>query len=114
MEKRFRVLRFIVTVYKTIAIILGVITLVGSIGFCAISLLGGSALNSLSSTYGLPAGPTPVLSGLLGGVIGGGSLLISGGLSALTLYALGEGIALFISLEENMRSLALQFQLRSG
>jgi hypothetical protein len=102
MEKRYKALRFIGSVYKVIGIIVGVIAILGAIGFCALSAIGGSALSSLSSSYG-GSGAGGLFSGLLGGVLAGGIILLYGGITALTMYALGEGVYLFIGLEENTR-----------
>ena len=46
MEKRYKALRFIGSIYKVIGIIVGVITVLGAIGFCVLSAIGSSALPS--------------------------------------------------------------------
>ncbi len=103
MERRYRVLRTIGSIYKILGIVVGVLTLLFILGFCATSLLGfgGVALGS-------------DLRGILGGAAGGAvgaifftivALLYGGGL-AVTMYAFGEGIDLFIALEENTRRTA--------
>ncbi len=114
MEKRFKVLRFIGSVYKIIGIIVGVITVLGAIGFCALSAIGGSALSSLGNSYGYSSGAGGLFSGLLGGVIIGGFILLYGGITAITLYALGEGVYLFIDLEENTRLTTEMLRQRGG
>jgi len=47
MEKKYRALRFVGTVYKVFGIITGVLTAISAIGFCAMSILGGSLLNGV-------------------------------------------------------------------
>jgi len=115
MEKKFKALRFIGTVYKVIGIIAGVLTVIGAIGFCLFSILGGSlmstVLNSVSNFGGgSSSGPAGFLGGILGGVIIGGLILLYGGIASITLYAFGEGIYLLIGLEENTRTSALLLQ----
>ena len=118
MGKKFKALRFVGTLYKIFGIITGVLTAIGAIGFCVMSILGGSlmgaAINSISnSVNGISSsGPTGIFSGIFAGVIAGGFILISGGITAITLYAAGEGIYLAIDLEENTRSTAFLLQQR--
>ena len=115
MEKKFKALRFVGTVYKVIGIIAGVLTDISAIGFCLFSILGGSlinsVLNSVSNAYGGGGGnPAGVLGGILGGVVVGGLILLYGGIASVTLYAFGEGFYLLIGLEENTRTTALLLQ----
>jgi hypothetical protein len=114
MEKRYKALRFIGTVYKVIGIIVGALAVLGAIGFCALSAIGGTALSSLGNSYGYSSGAGGLFSGLLGGVLVGGLMLLYGGITAITLYALGEGVYLFIGLEENTRATAALLQQRGG
>ena len=115
MEKKFKALRFVGTIYKVIGIIAGVLTIIGSLGFCLISILGGSVINSVLNSVsnyggGSSSGPAGLFGGILGGVIIGGIILLYGGITSITLYALGEGIYLFIGIEENTRTTALLLQ----
>lgn len=100
-EKRYGALRIIGTIYKVLGIVVGVITVLGALGSCLSSLLGGAALGGLGEDVGggLFAGGASLLLGLLIAVVS----LIYGGAVAVSLYALGEGVFLFISLEENTR-----------
>jgi hypothetical protein len=103
MEKRFKVLRFVGSVYKILGIIIGAITILSALGFCLTSILGGSAL--ASTLQGLnPNGGGQGL-GVLGGVVGGVIVslvtILLGGIYAVTIYALGEAVYLLIALEEN-------------
>ena len=115
MEKKFKALRFVATVYKVIGIIGGVLTAVSAIGFCLFSILGGSLMNSVLNSVsnyngGGSSGPAGFLGGILGGVIIGGIILLYGVIGSITLYAFGEGIYLLIALEENTRTTALVLQ----
>jgi hypothetical protein len=111
MEKRFKILRIVGTVYKVVGIIIAVVTLLSALGFCGMSVLGGSAMqgvlnNMPGKTQGLGQG-----FGLLGGVVGGVLfslvIILFGAIYAVTIYALGEAVYLLIALEENTRRTAL-------
>jgi len=114
MEKKFKALRFVATVYKVLGIIAGVLTILGSIGFCLFSILGGSLMNSmmngLNNYGGGSASPAGLFGGIVGGVIVGVLILLYGGIASISLYAIGEGIYLFIGIEENTRTTALLLQ----
>jgi len=111
MEKRYRAIRFIGSLYKIIGMIVGVITVLGALGSCIFSALSGSILdNALSQTLGNSSGGIGLFSGLLGGVIVGIFLLIYGGIAATILYASGEAIFLLIDMEENTRTTAFLLQ----
>ena len=74
MEKKFKALRFVATVYKVIGIIAGVLTVISAIGFCLTSILSGSlfdsALNSISQySGGGSSGPAGTFGGILAGII---------------------------------------------
>jgi hypothetical protein len=119
MEKRFKALRFVGSLYKVVGIISGAITAISAIGFCIFSILSGSLLDSVlnsvsSSGGGNSAGPAGLFSGILGGLIVGGIILVYGGIAAITLYAAGEGIYLFLAIEENTRTATSLLQQRSG
>jgi hypothetical protein len=113
-EKRFKALRFFGSLYKVIGIIIGVISTLGAIGICGLSAISGSALDSLSNTFGQSSSGFGLFGGLLGGVISGVVILIYGGLAAITLYAMGELVYLFIGMEENTRATAAMLQQRGG
>jgi hypothetical protein len=116
MEKRFSILRFVGSIYKILGVIVAVLTILGAIGFCGTSLLGGAAMERISQDLGTTQGLGPgvgIFSGAVGGVIVGLVILIAGVFNAVTFYAFGEGISLFLALEENTRAtnLLLQRQL---
>jgi hypothetical protein len=116
MEKKFKALRFVGSVYKVFGIITGVLTVISSIGFCVMSMLSGSLIDLLINTAshnlgnGGSSGPAGLFSGILGGVIAGGFILLYGGIASITLYAVGEGIYLAIGIEENTRLTAFLLQ----
>ncbi len=113
MEKRFKVLRIIGTIYKVLGGITGVLTVLSAIGFCLITTLGGAAADQLTRDFGGGSGGGMV-SGLFGGILVGLVILIYGGMMTITLYGAGEGIYLFLALEENTRTTALLLQQQNA
>ena len=110
MERKYRALRTIGTIYKILGIIIGVLTLLSILGFCATSVMGvgGAALGRDASAF---------FGGAFGGAVGTVifavfATLYGGGL-AVTMYALGEGVDLLIALEENTRMTASLLEQRS-
>ncbi|MDP2989497.1 MAG: hypothetical protein Q8O57_02900 [Kiritimatiellota bacterium] len=111
MEKHFKVLRIVGRVYKVMGIIMAVVTLLSALGFCGMSVLGGSAMESALKNLPVNTLGQGQGFGLLGGVVGGVllslAIILSGGIYAVTTYALGEAVYLLIALEENTRRTAL-------
>jgi hypothetical protein len=107
MEKRYRALRIISTLYKIAGVIVLVFAILGAAAACLGGILGGTALQQLSQDLGTNAQAFGLVSSALGGILTGLGLIIGGGLSGLTLYATGEGIALLIAMEENTRATAM-------
>ena len=102
-EKRYPILRVLSVIYKVLGGIVAGLTVLGVIGACIAGIAGGSALGNLGREFGTPM---PGIGGAVGGIITGLVLLLYGGFIAVTLYAFGEMVSLFISMEENIRSLA--------
>jgi len=44
MEKRFKVLRFVGTLYKIFGVVVGVAMLILALGICAVSVMGGASM----------------------------------------------------------------------
>jgi len=114
MEKRYKSLRVIGTIYKVLGGIVAVITILSVLGICATSVLGGAAINNFGRQYGGNSGVWGLFSGVLGGIIGSVLTIISGGALAVTLYATGEGVYLLIAIEENTRVTAALLQQQAG
>ena len=116
MKKQYGALRVVGTVYKILGILAAVVTLLAAIGICVFSVLGGAAMGSLGEEFGRDT----ALGGILGSTVGGLLIIVPtilyGGATAVTLYALGEGIYLLLALEENTRLTArlLQGQANRG
>jgi hypothetical protein len=108
MEKKFRILRLIGSLYKLLGILLAVITVLAALAIFGTSVMGGAVLEGISREMG---GGKINLASLFGGVFGGfivgvGALIYGIG-AAVTFYAIGEGIYLVLALEENTRGTAL-------
>lgn len=103
MERKYSALRMIGTIYKILGIVLGALTLLFVLGFCATSLLGvgGTALSGDASTFFGSA-----IGGTAGVIFFSVFFFLYGGGLAVTMYAFGEGVDLFIALEENTRRTA--------
>ncbi len=107
MSRKFGVLRFIGTVYKVIGIILAVIAVLTSLAVCVTSIAGGYAFGEMSRQMGMQDWG---MVGPIGGIIAGAGILIGMGLAAISQYAIGEAIFLFLAIEENTRATAALIQ----
>lgn len=94
MEKRYRALRVVSAIYKILAVIGALATVVGVV-ITIVSYLGVFSASGVQIQI-YPAEVLP-LAGLSAGI------LIGGWLGALTLYALGSFIDVFLATEENTR-----------
>ncbi len=103
MEKRFKVLRFIATLWKILAWVSLVLGILGALGM----LIGGLAGGLLSDAVVNEMGLRGFVSGTFLGIAGFLGLLIGAALQFLFLYAAGEVISVFLSIEENTRATRL-------
>lgn len=101
--RRFPILRVLSVIYKIFGGIAAAFTLLGAVGACIIGFAGGAILQEMGRQMGIQIPPT---GGIVEGVILGVVTLLYGGFIALALYGMGEGISLFIAIEENTRSIA--------
>ena len=100
MEKRFKILRFVATVYKILAWLMLVTGVLSSIGVLVGSLVGATLIPAEYSRQ------MPV-SGVMWGVMAFVAGLIATLLYFVMFYALGEMISLFLAIEENTRETTL-------
>jgi len=112
MEKRYRALRIISTLYKIAGGVVLAFALLAAVGLCLAGVLGGTAIEGLGRDFSDLRG-LGVMGSAAGGILVGLGVMISGGLSGLTLYATGEGIALLIAMEENTRMSAMYLAAQS-
>ncbi len=103
MEKRYGVLRFIATLWKVLAWVALVVGILGAIAI----LVGGFAGGLLDETTMRQMGLPPNFSGAFFGIGGFVGVLIAAVLQFFGLYAFGEIISVFLSIEENTRATRL-------
>jgi hypothetical protein len=114
MDRKFKVLRLIGSVYKVLGIISAVLTLILAVGICLVSLLGGAVMDQLQREMGRAMGPVGMVGSAAGGAVAAGFVLIYGVVMTLLLYGAGEGIYLLLALEENTRTTAICLQQYSN
>ncbi|HEC78712.1 MAG TPA: hypothetical protein ENI34_06175 [candidate division WOR-3 bacterium] len=98
MEKKFKALRTISIIFKIIAWIIAVFTIIGFI----VMLVGGAALSQFGSRYGSQA---PAMFGPLWGIFMAFYILIVGAISFISFLAAAEMILVILAIEENTRAL---------
>jgi len=101
MEKRFRILRVLASLYKILAWVFLVVGILGAIAAVAAGVLSGSVLGETLDE--LTGG---AVAGLLGGIAAGVGLLLAAVLQFVVLYAAGEAIYVALAIEENTREAA--------
>jgi ABC-type phosphate transport system permease subunit len=100
MERRFRALRIIATIYKIVAVLILLLGVLFAILSVASALMAGAAMNSQEF-----AG---VMSGGIMGVVVGTAVLLYAAVIFLVLYGAGEAIYLALAIEENTRETAMR------
>lgn len=98
MKRPYRALRIIGTVYKVLGVIVAVLTIVVVVGMFGMSVFGGAMGHMWGSD-----GAGRMMGGLLGGAFGALGVLLYGGVIAVSLYGIGEGVYLLLALEANTR-----------
>jgi len=109
MEKRFRSLHVIGTVFKVLAWISLVFGILGGLLMCVASITG------LAGGMEYRGGMMPTIpgwGGLFGGLLGGFLMVAGAVLNFLFLYAAGDAIYLALAIEENTREAA--YYLKGG
>ena len=107
MERRYHALRTIGSIYRVLGYIVLGLTLLAVIAICGLSIISGTAFQSVSQQLGVNSNGSGLAGGIVGGLILGFFALIYGVVIAISLIAFGEGIYLFIAIEENTRKTAL-------
>jgi hypothetical protein len=109
MQRKFRVLRVIGTIWKVLAwieLILGVLV---AIGILLAGIIGMGAIQRYGYEYPYPGMPWQI-AGPIGGIVGFFVSLAVVVIYFLMLYGIGELIFLFIAIEENTRMSALRME----
>ena len=91
MDRKFTALRIIGTIYK----IAGVLIALGMVLAVIMLIVGSAVSGSMLRTMGFD--------NVIGIIVAVIVTFIGGGLTALSVYAIGEGLYLLINLEENTR-----------
>ncbi len=104
MNKKYRALRFIATLFKILAWIVLVGGILSAIGSLVINLMGGGG--SMWQQFGVQ----PVVSGAMVGIVSFFVILITTIIDALALFAAADYIVLFMDIEANTRATAHYLQ----
>ncbi len=105
MEKKFKILRIVAFVWKIIAWVILVISVLGGCGSLVITLMAGNQLSRQTSALGLG-----MLGGAVGGIIIAVVAILVGLFYFISLYAVAEMIDVGLALEENTRATAEQLK----
>ena len=103
MLKKYRALRLVSALYKFIAILIFLLTIVGAIGA---ALIGGGpslAYNPATNTIITVPNQNPIVSAVIAFI----GTLLGGAIIAVSLYAFANLIDLLIATEENTRATAV-------
>jgi len=103
MEQRFHALRTIGSIFRVLGYIALILTIIGSLAFCGLTVVSGTLIQSATQQFGINSGAGGFLGGLFGGLLGGFLILLYGGFISLWVIAVGELIYLLIGVEENTR-----------
>lgn len=103
MQKKYRVLRIVATIWKVFAWIVLIVSILGGCGTLALSVLSGTAAraNDLTGLGG----------GLIGGLVAALIAIFFGILYFVSLYAFAELVDVMLALEENTRATAEELKL---
>ncbi len=103
MESRFHALRTIGSIFRVVGYIALVLTVLGALAVCGLTVVGGTLFQSASQQFGINSSGGGFLGGLFGGLLGGILIILYGGFISLWIVAIGELIYLLIGIEENTR-----------
>jgi len=109
-ERKFKVLRVIGTIWKVLAWLELIIGLVSSLGVLLIGVFGGGILRQFAEQYRQQMPLPPRAFGVTGGIIGFAISVVVTIIYFLMFYAVGELVYLLLAIEENTRQAAQQMQ----
>ena len=104
MEKKFKILRIVATIWKVLAWIVLVLSVLGGCANIVFGVMLGAGARNTGNALGLSA------FGALGGVIIALVAIFFGVLYFIFLYAFAEIVDVMLALEENTRSTAEQLK----
>jgi hypothetical protein len=105
MERRFRALRFVATLFKALAWVALILGVFGTFVLIIAGVLGGNLFQDVMGTQ-MGMGTRGGIGSILGSLFGGLVVLAISGLYFVFLYAYAEAIHLLLSIEENTRQTA--------
>ncbi len=109
MRKRYRALRIISTIYRIAAILLFIVAVLVAIGLGVVFYTSGVPtirLDPATSIYVLETSPASIAT-VVAFVVG---ILLTGSLTALSIYAFSNLLDLLVATEENTRYAAMALQ----
>ncbi len=104
MERKYRALRTIATIFKVLGWVILILGILSACGTSAVMFLGGSTMLGFTGSGG--GGDAGALWGMVAAVVAFVVMAITVGLYALILIAASEGIQVFLDIEENTREMA--------
>jgi len=110
MEKKYRALRTIATIFKVLGWVILILGILSACGTSAAMLLGGPAMMGMGGYGG--GGDAGFVYSLIFGVVVFIVMIVTVGLYALVLIAAAEGIQVFLDIEENTREMARKLAQR--
>ncbi len=112
MERKYRALRTIATIFKILGWVILILGILSACGTSAAMFLGGAAMMGFTEPGG--GGDAGALWGAIAGVATFVLMVITVGLYALILIAASEGIQVFLDIEENTREMARRLAQRGA
>jgi magnesium-transporting ATPase (P-type) len=110
MEKKYRALRTIATIFRILGWVILVLGILSACGASAAMLLGGQTMMGMGGYGG--AGDAGFLYSLIFAIVAFVGTIVTLGLYALILIALAEGIQVFLDIEANTREMARRLAQR--
>ena len=110
MEKKFKVLRIIGTIWKVMAWVELVLGLISSVIVLLVGIFSAGVLRSFADQAQQMMPLASQMIGLPGGIVGFIVLLVITVITFLMIYAVGELIYLMVAIEENTRLATRQLQ----
>jgi hypothetical protein len=112
MEKRYRALRTIATIFKVLGWVILILGILSACGTSAAMVLGGSTVLGMGGPG--RGGDVSLVYALVIAVVTFIVMIVTVGLYALVLIAASEGIQVFLDIEENTREMARRLAQRGG
>ena len=109
MEKRYRALRTIATIFKVVGWMVLVLGILSACGTSGLILVGGASVPGI-----LDLGEGGLVWGFIGAVVMFLVMMVTVGAYALILIATAEGIYVFLDIEQNTREMARRLAQRGA